>query len=154
MCYTYLKFRKALEAQGISRDSLPHKSFWQPYGTYYALIMCFIMTFVGGYTVFLPGFWDVPTFLFSYTMIGVFPIMFFGWKLLHKTKWVKPEEADLKKDLDEIEEYERNYVEMPPRYVFQIFVQDLLLTRWQKLGRQIFQQDVLMSCHGQCVMPR
>ncbi|KAK5094481.1 general amino acid permease agp2 [Exophiala xenobiotica] len=115
MCFTYLKFRKALEAQGISRDSLPHKSFWQPYGTYYALVMCFIMTFVGGYTVFLPGFWDIPTFLFSYTMIGVFPIMYFAWKLIHKTKWVEPAEADLKKDLDEVEEYQRNYVEMPPR---------------------------------------
>lgn len=117
MCYTYLHFKKALEAQGISRDSLPHKSFWQPWGTYYALIMCFIMTFVGGYTVFLPGSWDIPTFLFSYTMIGVFPILFVAWKLIHKTKWVKPEEADLKKDLEEIEEYQRNYVPTPPRYV-------------------------------------
>lgn len=117
MCFTYLKFKKALEAQGISRDSLPHKSFWQPWGTYYALIMCFIMTFVGGYTVFLPGFWDIPTFLFSYTMIGVFPILFVVWKLIHKTKWVKPHEADLKKDLEEIEEYQRNYVPTPPKYV-------------------------------------
>lgn len=115
MCYTYLHFRKALAAQGISRDSLPHKSFWQPYATWYALIMCFIFTFVGGYTVFLPGFWDIPTFLFSYTMIGVFPILYFGWKLLHRTKWVKPHEADLQKDLAEIEEYQRNYVPTPPR---------------------------------------
>jgi len=115
MCFTYLKFKKALEVQGISRDSLPHKSFWQPYGTYYALVMCFIFTFVGGYTVFLPGFWDVPTFLFSYFMIFAFPVLFIVWKVIHKTKWLKPEEADLKMNLDEIAEYERNYVEMPPR---------------------------------------
>lgn len=115
MCVTYLQFRKALAAQGISRDSLPHKSFWQPYGTWYALIMCFIMTFVGGYTVFLPGFWNIPDFLFSYTMIGVCPILFVGWKLVHKTKFVDPAEADLKKDLDEIEEYQRNFIERPPR---------------------------------------
>ena len=116
MCFTYLRFKAALEAQGISRDSLPHKSFWQPYGTYYALVACFIMTFVGGYTVFLPGFWDIPTFLFSYTMIGVFPLLYVGWKLLHKTKWIKSSEADLRKDLDDIEEYHRNYVPTPPRY--------------------------------------
>lgn len=79
--------------------------------------MCFIMTFVGGYTVFLPGFWDVPTFLFSYTMIGIFPLLYVLWKVIHKTKWVKSEEADLKKDLDEIEEYDRNYVPTPYRNV-------------------------------------
>ena len=117
MCFTFLKFKAALEAQGISRDSLPHKSFWQPWFTYYALFMCFVMTFVGGYTVFLPGFWTVPDFLFSYTMIFVFPLMFGIWKIVHKTKWVKPAEADLKKDLEEIEEYQRNYVPTPPRYV-------------------------------------
>lgn len=117
MSFTYIKFKKALEAQGISRDSLPHKGWWQPYAAWYAFIGTFVMAFVGGYTVFLPGNWDVPTFLFSYTMIPVFPILFFGWKFIKKTKWLKPEEVDLKKDLDEIEAYERNYVPTPPRYV-------------------------------------
>jgi amino acid transporter len=115
MAFTFLKFKKALEAQGIDRNSLPHKGWWQPFAAYYALIGCFIMTFVGGYTVFLPGFWDVPNFLFSYLMIGVFPVLFVGWKLIKKTKWLKPEEVDLQKDLDDIAEYERNYVPKPPR---------------------------------------
>ena len=43
------------------------------------------MAFVEGYTVFLPGRWDVPTFLFSYTMIGVLPALFVIWKVVHKT---------------------------------------------------------------------
>ncbi len=73
------------------------------------------MTFVGGYTVFLPGNWDVATFLFSYTMIFVFPVLFIGWKLLKKTKWMKPEEVDLRKDVQEIEEYTRDYVPIPPK---------------------------------------
>ena len=114
MCFTYLKFRKALHAQGISRDTLPHKTFWQPYTTHFALIMCFIMTFVGGYEVYLRGYWDISTFLFSYTMIGVFLLLYVIWKIVKKTKFVRPEDADLKKDLDEIEEYQRNYVEVPP----------------------------------------
>ena len=115
MAFTYIKFKQALDAQGIDRNTLPHKSWWQPFSAYYALTGCFIMTFVGGYSVFLPGFWSVPTFLFSYTMIAVFPILFFGWKFIKKTKWLKPHEVDLRKDLDEIEEYERNYVPTPPR---------------------------------------
>jgi len=65
MCFTYIRFYKALAAQGISRDSLPYKGWAQPYAAWFGLTGCFIMTFVGGYAVFLPGQWDVPTFLFS-----------------------------------------------------------------------------------------
>ena len=115
MSYTFIRFMKACEAQGLDRNTLPHKGWGQPYAAWYALIGCFIMTFVGGYTVFLPGQWDVPTFLFSYMMIGVFPVLFLGWKLLKRTKWLKPHEVDLQKDLDEIEEYTRNFVERPPK---------------------------------------
>ena len=75
------------------------------------------MTFVGGYPVFLPGMWNVETFLFSYTMIGVFPVLFVGWKVLKKTKWLRPEEVDLLRDVEEIEEYTRNYTPRPPKYV-------------------------------------
>ncbi|KAJ9494215.1 general amino acid permease agp2 [Exophiala xenobiotica] len=118
MSFTFIKFKKALEAQGIDRNTLPYKSWWQPFAAWYALVGTFIMTFVGGYTVFLPGFWDVPTFLFSYTMIGVFPVLFFGWKFIKKTKWLRPEEVDLRKDMDELDEYERHYVPKPPRNTF------------------------------------
>ncbi|KAK5256540.1 general amino acid permease agp2 [Exophiala xenobiotica] len=51
-------------------------------------------------------------------MIGVFPVLFFGWKFIKKTKWLKPEEVDLRKDMDELDEYERHYVPKPPRNTF------------------------------------
>jgi amino acid transporter len=61
------------------------------------------MAFVGGWTVFLPGHWDVPTFLFSYAMLGmshfglivlannysialgVAPVLFLFWKIIRGT---------------------------------------------------------------------
>ncbi|KAK9580325.1 general amino acid permease agp2 [Aspergillus fumigatus] len=112
--FTYTRFRKAMIAQGIPRESLPYKSWWQPYTAYVALVSTTVMTFVGGYTVFLPGNWDIPTFLFSYTMIGVFPVLYFGWKIVHRTQVKKPEEVDLLTGLDEIDEYERHYVPEKP----------------------------------------
>ena len=105
---------RACEAQGISRESLPYRGWLQPFAAYYALIGCFVMTFVGGYAVFLPGLFDLPTFFFSYTMIGVFPVLFVGWKFYKKTKWLRPEDVDLRKDVKEIEEYTRDFVEKPP----------------------------------------
>lgn len=65
VCLTYICFHRALKAQGINRDSLPYKAMLMPFGAYYALVATFIMAFVGGYPVFLPGRWSIPDFLFS-----------------------------------------------------------------------------------------
>lgn len=65
VCISYLCFYRALKVQGISRDSLPYKAWFMPYGAYYALTATTIMVFVGGYSVFLPGQWSIPDFLFS-----------------------------------------------------------------------------------------
>lgn len=60
------------------------------------------------------GNWDVPTFLFSYMMVFLFPIIFISWKLIKKTKWLKPEEVILRtSEVDEIDEYTKNYIEQP-----------------------------------------
>lgn len=107
--------------QDLSRDGLPYKGWGQPYLAWYALTACFIMTFVGGYTVFLPGKWSIPTFLFSYTMIGVFPVLFVSWKFLKRTQYLKPEEVNLRQGVDEIEEYTRDYVPVPSKYVWETF---------------------------------
>ena len=172
MCFTYLRFHKALAAQGISRADLPYRAVLMPYAAYYGLAGCSVMTFVGGYTVFLPGHWNVPTFLFSYvaiagmgdrsmagwpslpllfalllpplppspflffpgypqtrpssttdadpsrgryTMIGVCPVLFVAWKLIKRTKFYAPHEVDLFKNLDEIDEYQRNFVPTPDK---------------------------------------
>jgi len=61
--------------------------------------------------------WDVPTFLFDYMMVGIFPVLFFGWKFVKKTKWLKPYEVDLHSGVEEIEEYTRNYVPSVSRFV-------------------------------------
>ncbi|KAI1474412.1 amino acid permease/ SLC12A domain-containing protein [Daldinia eschscholtzii] len=115
MCITYICFHRALEAQGISRDSLPYKGFFQPYAAYYALFATFVMTFIGGYTVFLPGKWDIANFLFSYIMVAVFPVLFIAWKLVHKTRHRRPYEVDLLRDVAAVEDYTNKFVPSPPR---------------------------------------
>lgn len=65
MCITFLYWKKACEAQGLVRKSLPFYGWFQPFVAYYGLFWCLLMTFLGGYAVFLPGNWDIPTFLFS-----------------------------------------------------------------------------------------
>ena len=48
-------------------------------------------------------------------MIGVFPVLYFGWKFFHRTTFLKPEEVDLISGLADIDEYERDFVSSPPK---------------------------------------
>ncbi|KAI1329040.1 amino acid transporter [Xylariaceae sp. FL0255] len=117
VAFTYICFHRAMKVQGMDRSTLPYRGWFQPYSAYYAFGACFTFIFVDGYTVFLPGNFDVPTFLFSYFTVFTFPILYLGWKIIHKTKIVGPEKLDLYQDVEEIEEYTRNYVPNPPSNV-------------------------------------
>lgn len=62
--------------------------------------------FIQGYSVFLPGNWDVGTFFTYYCMIFVCILLFLGWKIVKRTKFVKPAEADLIWEKPVIDRYE------------------------------------------------
>jgi amino acid permease len=61
-----------------------------------------------------------------YTSVAAFPILYCGWKLVHKTRIHPPGNVDLKQDLEEIEEYSQNYVPKSSRY-------DILRVTYQRL---------------------
>ncbi len=50
-------------------------------------------------------------------MIGVCPVLYVAWKFIKRTKFYRADEVDLYKNIEEIEDYENNYVPDPPRYV-------------------------------------
>lgn len=59
VCIAYLRFYKALKAQGINRDTLVFKSRFQPYTAWFALIYFVIIIIFNGFAVFIKGNWDV-----------------------------------------------------------------------------------------------
>ena len=112
MCIIYLYFYRALKAQGFNRRQLPYFGWGQPYCAWFGLVTMIFTVTAYGYTTFLPGCkcfrhwnpwyllmtdsgWDVGTFFSYYTMCFVCPILYVGWKIVRKSKLVKPEEADL-----------------------------------------------------------
>ncbi|KAJ6468217.1 general amino acid permease AGP2 [Mycena sanguinolenta] len=94
IAFTYIRFHAALKAQGIPRESLPYHSSWQPFCGYYAFIASFTMMFLSGYVVFLPGQWNTTTFVFSYALIALLPVIFIGWKIARRTQWRNLREVD------------------------------------------------------------
>ncbi|KAG7885763.1 hypothetical protein KL938_000795 [Ogataea parapolymorpha] len=107
---TYIYFCRAVKAQGYDRKKFIYYAPLQPYGTWFSLFFCCLISITKSFTVFIGGF-DYKTFITSYIGIPVFLIALFGYKIIKKTKTVKPEEADLvtyKDVIDlETEEFER-----------------------------------------------
>ncbi|KAE9409516.1 hypothetical protein BT96DRAFT_962194 [Gymnopus androsaceus JB14] len=83
ICFTYMRFYKASRLHSL--DS-PNANRCSSRNRYYGFTGTIIMAFVGGYTVFLPGKWDIPSFFFSYTMIGILPVLFVFWKFYRGTQ--------------------------------------------------------------------
>lgn len=71
-----------------------------------------MIVFCYGYSSFTP--FSVDNFFIYYTLLLVAPITFFGWKLVKRTKLLKPLEVDLVWERPTIDNYEATFID-PPR---------------------------------------
>lgn len=50
------------------------------------MIALVFIVFVYQYPLFLTGRWNTITFIFSYGILVIVPVLYFGWKVWKKTK--------------------------------------------------------------------
>lgn len=67
--FSYTRFRKALLAQGISRNELDFKAIGQPYTAWFAVVFFGMVIFFNGFPVFTHGHWSAQDFVSAY--IGI-----------------------------------------------------------------------------------
>ncbi|PVI04748.1 hypothetical protein DM02DRAFT_518078 [Periconia macrospinosa] len=124
ICVTFVQFKKALELQGVDRNTLIFKSPFQPYTAwitfgYFALVILF-----NGFKAFTGdnSHWDsdkLTDFFTAYVGIPIFFLLYAFWKFFKKTKWVNPAEADIwtgKAALDA-----ERWPDLVPRNIFEKF---------------------------------
>ncbi|KAM7195759.1 amino acid permease [Naviculisporaceae sp. PSN 640] len=99
---TYIFWYRARTTQNLDESTLPYRvpGGWYPA---FSAVFCggLALTFVG-YDCFVP--FSTRGFVTSYFGLAFAVVMFAGWKIWHKTKFVDPAEADLisgKKEVDE-----------------------------------------------------
>ncbi|KXH46421.1 histidine permease [Colletotrichum salicis] len=95
ICVNYLFFYRALKAQNFNRSDLPYRGYLQPYGTWVALVWLMAVEIFYGYAILLRDRWDIGILFSNYTMGFLAICLLCGWKILKRTKFVKPEHADL-----------------------------------------------------------
>jgi amino acid transporter len=100
VCYTYTRFRKALIAQGVDRNTLVFRAKWQPYTAWAAFVYFALIIVFNGFKVFTQtkGGWgssQLTDFFTAYVGIPIFGLLFLFWKVFKRTKVVNPAEADI-----------------------------------------------------------
>ncbi|RLV87812.1 Dicarboxylic amino acid permease [Meyerozyma sp. JA9] len=99
----HIHMDRALKAQGYSRKSLPYSTRFGPFGAWFSGIMSVIFLLTGGFTNFISGQFAIESFFTSYFIIPLSIGLYTFWKLFKKTRYLRPEEVDLKSIFDDIE---------------------------------------------------
>jgi len=105
ICISYIKFRKALMAQGVDRNTLIFKSPFQPYVCWGALIFFSLIIVFNGFDAFAPKF-NYQSFITDYIGVPIYFSLYLFWKVFKRTKWRNSAEADIytgKASLDAVE---------------------------------------------------
>lgn len=87
ICAVYLRFYYGCKAQGIDRHTeLPWAAPFQPYTTWFSLIVFVLLFFTGGFTTFMHGHWSTETFISTYFNLPFIVIVYGVYKFWMKTK--------------------------------------------------------------------
>ncbi|KAL3470396.1 amino acid permease/ SLC12A domain-containing protein [Aspergillus californicus] len=90
----HISFMRALKARKISRDLLPFKAMWQPWFSWYGLFFNVLVIITQGFTAWIPEF-NVTEFFVAYISVILFVVLYLGHKIIYRTAFVRPLEADI-----------------------------------------------------------
>ncbi|MDR3242340.1 MAG: amino acid permease [Clostridiales Family XIII bacterium] len=89
---SHYKFRKAFVAQGHSLNELKYKAMLFPFGPCLAMILC-IIVILGQF--YANADFSFLGFIVAYIGAALFLVIYLIYKIVKKTKFIKPEDADL-----------------------------------------------------------
>ncbi len=107
----HVALHRALKVQGYSKKDLPFNYKLGPLPGWISGIASFLIFITAGFKVFIHGFWNFETFFSSYFTLVLFGVLYLGWKIFKKTKFVRSSDVDLK---TLFEDAEKNPAIIPP----------------------------------------
>lgn len=91
--FIHIRFRKAWHAQGFTGKDLPFESMLYPYNMWFGFISNVFLAFVQGWVAFSP--WSSTDFVVGYILLPLFAVLYFGYKWINKTRYLRIDEIDL-----------------------------------------------------------
>ncbi|KAH3681209.1 hypothetical protein WICPIJ_007822 [Wickerhamomyces pijperi] len=102
--WNHIAMSRAMQAQGISRDKLPHSVIFAPYAAWISGVASFVLLLTGGFTNFVHGHFRISSFFSSYFILPLTAGLYFFWKFFKGTRYWRPEEVDLASLFDDVEQ--------------------------------------------------
>jgi amino acid transporter len=96
---SHIGFMRALDAKGISRDSLPYKAMLQPYFTWYGISFNILIILTQGFQTFAP--WSTSDFFAAYISLLLFVVLYVGHKVITRCPFANPIDVDLSTGTEE-----------------------------------------------------
>ncbi|CCH40510.1 putative amino-acid permease [Wickerhamomyces ciferrii] len=100
----HIHMTRAMKAQGISRDQLPHKFRFGPQAAWISGGASLLLLLTGGFVNFVHGKFSVASLFSSYFIIPLTWALYFFWKFFKKTRYYRPHEVDLASLFKDVEE--------------------------------------------------
>jgi amino acid transporter len=111
---SHIHFVRARKAQNIPDSALAYVSLFGARGSMVALVFALLILLFNGFPDFIhsttTGNFDWKNFIVDYIGVGIFAALFFGYKLVMKTKFVTPMECDLYGGKAKIDEDEAEFL--------------------------------------------
>ncbi|AAS54040.1 AFR668Wp [Eremothecium gossypii ATCC 10895] len=99
---SHIRFMQCLKKRGISRDDLPFKAKFMPYGAYYAAFFVIVIILVQGFTAFTP--FSAVDFVAYYISAFIFVVIWLLFQFLFKGRWFHTvDEIDIDTDRRDID---------------------------------------------------
>lgn len=93
MILTFVGWYRARQSQGLTNEFMYYVAPLNPYAAWFGLFLgCLALIFIG-FDTFVP--FSIQGFITSYFCLPYSAVLYFGWKIVKRTKLVKPTEADL-----------------------------------------------------------
>lgn len=101
---TYIRFRKAMVYRKLLH-TMPFRTPFQPYLSYFVLLLLILLTLTNGFNVFCAGQWNVSDFLAAYITLPLFLAIYFGHKIWFRNRFAhRVEDIDVTTGVKEMEE--------------------------------------------------
>jgi len=95
---THYRFRQAYIAQGRDLNQLPYVSKFFPFGPILSTLLCLVTILGQNYSAFTGSEIDWYGVLVSYIGLPLFLLLYFGYKIIKKTKMVPLQEANFNRE--------------------------------------------------------
>ncbi|ONH68802.1 Arginine permease [Cyberlindnera fabianii] len=100
---SHIRFMQALKYRGLTRDDLPYKAKFMPFGAYYAAFFILLIIIINGYEAFVGGF-SAESFFTAYISVILFVVLWIGFQIFFRGPLFLPlDQVDIDTDRREID---------------------------------------------------